>query len=160
MASLLHCLRITDLSTRRRAIRGVGVTGAIFLICLIPVVVMIGRPGRIPFHRESWLRGGMARAGGPFSASLPQDSNRAQMVDDLASRHLTLGMTKKNVEELLGEGDWGGGSTASEDHYYSLYLSPTWAEQAFALWHWHGTEPVLRLHYKSERLTEIKITNG
>lgn len=79
---------------------------------------------------------------------------RARMVNDLVTHHLRVGMTRRQVERLLGTAD------SSLDYclmYYSLMENPSVDQRAYARVRWGDADPYLVLTYKRNRLVEVKV---
>ena len=111
---------------RRRTRITLVVIGVLLVLLVVGPFVAWGPP--LAFDRAEWLR--LEDPTGILFSHLPGGNNtRARMVDDLMADHLRLGMSKAEVEELLGrpsEAYGGGGSSTGGVWYDELYYPLLW----------------------------------
>ncbi len=108
----------------------------------------------VPFDKTIWDD---ANEYSGQSIGPARDNRRALMINDLLTNHLHKGMTKSQVESILGHSQ----AEGEGDAYYNLLAFPS-ADQEFVMWlKCRSSQPSLRLSYQNkngiERLKSAKI---
>ncbi len=122
----------------------------VLLLALAGLVAILGQWRGVPFDSRIWMAQKLTSGVG-----LPQPgvNVRAQMVGDLVNHHLRVGMTRRQVERLLGEEDCGGDGVSMN----CLIAWPSFSQKAYARVRWGDANPYLILTYKRNRLVEAKV---
>lgn len=112
----------------------------------------------IAFDKVQWREAGIPA--GLFGSRGPgRDNRRARMVNDLISHHLHKGMTKTQVEKLLGRPMAGGDGV----ELYDLIAFPSWDQKVVAWLRWQSPRPILVLRYRGktceEKLDNVELSS-
>ncbi len=74
------------------------------------------------------------------------DNRRARMLNDLLAHHLSLGMSRREVERTLGEFEIGGDGCRG----YPLLYNPRPDQRMLSAVRWRTTDPYLWLYFDGE----------
>jgi hypothetical protein len=120
-----------------------------WFVVLAGVAILVGavamraaRGPDITFDKNAWH----SAMGPNIIWSNESDNRRARMLNDLLAHHLSLGMSRREVEKTVGEFDSGGDS-----HYgYMLVYNPRLDQKVLSAIRWRTMDPYLWLYFDGD----------